>query len=202
MGEGALSNDNEKKGVGKMKDDEIIDLLFERKEKALQEVERKYLGFCHTVASNILSMREDRDECINDMLLALWNNIPPERPECLKSYIAKIVRNLALKRTRGANAWKRCANFLITGEEFLETIPDTCDLCEQFEAARAGRIINDFLETLPEHECDVFVLRYYYGEEILAIANDMGFTEGKVKSILFRTRQKLADRLTKEGIII
>ena len=40
------------------------------------------------------------------------------------------------------------------------------------------------------------------GEEILAIANDMGFTEGKVKSILFRTRQKLADRLTKEGIII
>ena len=185
-----------------MKDDKIIEMLFERKEEALREVEKEYLGFCHTLASNILSMREDRDECINDMLLALWNNIPPEKPECLKSYIAKIIRNLALKRSRDTNVWKRSANFLTTGDEFLETIPDTRDLCEQFEAARAGRIINDFLETLPEHECDVFILRYYYGEEILAVAEDMGFTEGKVKSILFRTRQKLAEKLTKEGIIV
>lgn len=185
-----------------MKDEKIIELLFKRDEEGLREVEREYRDFCHTVASNILSIREDRDECINDMLLALWNNIPPEKPNCLKSYIAKIVRNLALKRSRDANVWKRCANFLNTGDEFLETIPDTCDLCEQFEAARAGRIINAFLETLPEHECDVFVLRYYYGEEILAIAEDMSFTEGKVKSILFRTRQKLAEKLTKEGIIL
>ena len=185
-----------------MKDEKIIELLFKRDEEALLEVEREYRDFCHTVASNILSIREDREECINDMLLALWNNIPPEKPNCLKSYIAKIIRNLALKRSRDSNVWKRSANFLTTGDEFLETIPDTCDLCEQFEAARAGRIINDFLETLPEHECDVFVLRYYYGEEILAIAEDMSFTEGKVKSILFRTRQKLAKKLTKEGIIL
>lgn len=185
-----------------MNDDKIIEMLFERNEEGLREVEREYRGFCDTVASNILSMREDREECINDMLLALWNNIPPERPICLKSYIARIIRNLALKRSRDTNVWKRTANFLGTGDEFLEAIPDTSDLCEQFEAARAGRIINAFLETLPEHECDVFVLRYYYGEEVLAIANDMGFTEGKVKTILFRTRQKLAKKLTKEGIIV
>jgi len=185
-----------------MKDDKIIEMLFERKEEALREVEKEYLGFCHTVASNILSMREDREECINDMLLALWNNIPPEKPDCLKSYIARIIRNLSLKRSRDSNVWKRSANSLNIGDEFLESIPDTQDLCEQFEAARAGKIINDFLETLPEHECDVFVLRYYYGEELLAIAEDMGYTEGKVKTILHRTRKKLAEKLTKEGIIV
>ena len=185
-----------------MKDDVIIEMLFERKEEALRDVEKEYRGFCHTVASNILSMKEDREECINDMLLALWNNIPPERPESLKSYIARIIRNLALKRSRDTNIWKRCANYLNAGDEFLEMIPDTQDLSEQFEAVRASNVINAFLETLPEHECDVFVLRYYYGEEILAIAEDMEFTEGKVKSILFRTRKKLAEKLTKEGIII
>lgn len=185
-----------------MKDEQIIEMLFERDEVALREAEKKYLDFCHTVASNILSLREDREECINDMLLALWNNIPPEKPQSLKSYIAKILRNLALKRSRSNNVWKRCANYMTMGDEFLELIPDTCDLCEQFEAARAGRIINEFLETLPEHECDVFVLRYYYGENVAAVADDMGFTVGKVKSILMRTRRKLADKLTKEGIII
>ncbi|MBQ5902890.1 MAG: DUF5110 domain-containing protein [Alistipes sp.] len=30
---------------------------------------------------------------------------------------------------------------MTVGEEFLETIPDTADLAEQFEAARAGEII-------------------------------------------------------------
>ncbi|MBQ4140452.1 MAG: sigma-70 family RNA polymerase sigma factor [Clostridia bacterium] len=185
-----------------MKDDKIIEMLFERNEEGLREVEREYRGFCNTVASNILSMREDREECINDMLLALWNSIPPEKPDCLKSYIARIIRNLALKKSRDSYVWKRSANSLNIGDEFLECIPDTQDLCEQFEAARAGKIINDFLETLPENECDVFVLHYYYGEELLAIAEDMGYTEGKVKSMLFRIRKKLTEKLTKEGIIV
>lgn len=185
-----------------MNDEKIIELLFERDEKALSGVQEKYGSFCHTVASNILNIREDREECINDMLLALWNNIPPEKPSDLKAYIARIVRNLAMKCSRSSNVWKRCANYMSMGDEFLELIPDNCDLCEQFEAARAGRIINEFLGTLPEHEGDVFVLRYYYGESVADIANDMGFTVGKVKSILMRTRRRLAEKLTMEGIII
>ena len=95
-----------------MKDEQIIEMLFERDEVALREAEKKYADFCHTVASNILSLREDREECINDMLLALWNNIPPEKPKNLKSYIAKFVRNLALKRSRSNNVWKRCSNYM------------------------------------------------------------------------------------------
>ncbi len=185
-----------------MNDERIIELYFERDEQALSETQTKYENFCHTVAANILAIREDREECVNDVLLALWNSIPPERPRSLKSYIAKITRNLALNRTRAENRWKRCANYMNVGEEFLAAIPDTADLCEQFEAARAGKIINEFLESLPEHERKVFVLRYYFGEDISAVAEDMGFTVGKVKTLLMRTRDRLAARLGKEGIIV
>ncbi len=185
-----------------MKDEKIIELLERRDQSALRAAEEKYGGFCHTVTSNILSMREDREECLNDMLLALWNNIPPEKPLNLKAYIAKIVRNLALKKTRSENVWKRTASFAELGAEFIEAIPDTCSLCEQFEAARAGRVINDFLETLPAHESDVFILRYYFGEKVECVAVDMGFTVGKVKSILHRTRRRLAEKLKKEGITV
>ena len=185
-----------------MTDKAIIELFFKRDEQALREVEREYLEFCHTVASNILSIREDREECINDMLLVLWNNIPPERPQSLKAYIAKIVRNLAIKKTRSENVWRRAASFADIGEDFLESIPDTVGLPELFESVRAGEVINEFLATLPEHERDVFVLHHYFGEKITSVAADMGFSEGKVKSILFRTRRKLAERLQKEGILV
>ena len=153
-----------------MKDEKIIELLEKRDESALRAAEEKYGAFCHTVTSNILSMREDREECLNDMLLALWNNIPPEKPLNLKAYIAKIVRNLAHKKTRSENVWKRTSSFAELGAEFIEAIPDTCNLCDQFEAARAGRIINEFLETIPAHESDVFILRYYFGERVECVA--------------------------------
>ena len=185
-----------------MTDEKIIELFFDRDENAIREVQSKYGGFCHTVAANILRTREDREECINDVLLALWNNIPPEKPRDLKAYIAKIVRNLALRCSQSNNVWKRCANYMTVSEEFLNTVPDSSSLPEQFEAARAGRIISDFLKTLPEHESEVFILRYYFSESVADVANDMGFTVGKVKSILMRTRQRLAKILTKEGIII
>jgi RNA polymerase sigma-70 factor (ECF subfamily) len=185
-----------------MQDEKIIELFFERDEKALNETEAKYGNFCRTVASNILSMREDREECLNDLLLALWNNIPPERPRNLKAYIAKIVRNLALKKTRSENVWRRCKSFSEIGEEFIASIPDTYDLIAQFESDRAGEILNELLESLPEHERDVFVLRYYFGENVAYVAADMGFSEGKVKSILFRTRKKFAQALQKEGILV
>lgn len=185
-----------------MKDERIIEMFFERNEDALRETQAKYSAFCHTVAANILALREDREECVNDVLLALWNSIPPERPRDLRAYISAIVRNIALNKTRSNNMWKRCANHMTVGEEFLETIPDNCDLAEQFEAARAGRIINEFLETLPKHEREVFVLRYYFGESIAAVAGDMGYSVSKVKSLLMRTRERLAKKLGKEGIIV
>ena len=185
-----------------MNDEKIIEMLFERDEGALRGVVERYGAFCHTVAANILSLREDREECLNDLLLALWNAIPPEKPQCLKAYIAKIVRNLAMKKTRSENVWRRCKSFAEIGEDFLESIPDSYDLCEQFESARAGEILNELLESLPEHERDVFVLHHYFGEKVACVASDMGFSEGKVKTILFRTRRKLAEQLKKEGILV
>lgn len=183
-------------------DEKIIELFFARDENAINEIQKKYGGFCHTVASNILNLREDREECINDVYLALWRNIPPEKPVDLKAYLAKIVRNLALKHSESNNVWKRCANYMTVSEEFLSIIPDPCSLSDQFQASQVGKIISNLLKTLPDHESEIFVLHYYFGESISSVAHDMGFTIGKVKSILMRTRQKLAKELKKEGIII
>ena len=54
-----------------MKDEKIIELFFARDEKALEAVSEKFGKLCRFVASNFLCMREDREECFNDTLLAL-----------------------------------------------------------------------------------------------------------------------------------
>ena len=101
-----------------MDDRKIIDLFFERDEKAISEIEKKYGGLCRSVASNILAMREDVEERLNDVFLALWNSIPPERPDDLKAYVARSVRNRAHVITREANAWKRGEKFRSSATSF------------------------------------------------------------------------------------
>ena len=63
-----------------MEDREIVDLLFVRSERGLDELERKYGRRLHALAMNILADRRDAEECLNDVRLAVWNAIPPERP--------------------------------------------------------------------------------------------------------------------------
>ena len=185
-----------------MRDDEIIDLLFERREKALGEVQIKYEAFCHTVSSNILSMREDREECFNEMLLVLWNNIPPERPKSLFAYLSGILRRISKHRARSNNAWKRGGQVQIVNDEFLMLIDDGHDLASDYEAKRTGEIINAFLETVSQPERSVFVMRFIFNESYPRICARTGFTEGKVKMMLTRLRKKLREELGKEGIIV
>ena len=50
-----------------MEDNRIIDLYWAREEQALTETERKYGGYCRTIARNILKIHEDAEECVSDL---------------------------------------------------------------------------------------------------------------------------------------
>ncbi len=185
-----------------MDDKKIIELFWARDEEALKETEKKYGDLCYYVASNILTMKEDREECLNDVLLALWNSIPPERPENLRAYIGSTTRNNALNHSREINAWKRGGNVLTVGEEFLETIDDGTDLSELYEAKRTGDVINRFLGTIRKDDRQIFVLRYYLSLDYGEISKQTGFGISKIKMSVSRTRKKLALELKKEGITV
>lgn len=183
-----------------MTDEKIIELFWARDEQAIKEAEKKYKELCLYVASNILALKEDREECINDVLLSLWNNIPPERPTNLRSYIGTATRNLALNRSKEMNAWKRGGNMQTVGDEFLETIEDGHDLAEAFEAKCAGVVINKFLDTLNDGDRRIFIMRFWMGLEYSEISRHTNFTESKIKVSIHRSRKKLAAMLEKEGI--
>ena len=185
-----------------MNDKKLLELFWGRDENAIRETEKKYGDLCRFVAGNILASREDREECVSDVMLALWNSIPPEKPENLRAYIGTTARNHALNRSREANAWKRGGNVKIVGEEFLAMLDDGTSLAEQYEAKRAGEIINRFLDTIKKDDRKIFVMRFWLDMTIPQIAKQTGFGESKVKMSIVRTRKKLAAELHKEGITV
>ena len=48
-----------------MDDSKIIDLYWQRDERAIEETDSKYGAYCRAVSMNILGVREDAEECVS-----------------------------------------------------------------------------------------------------------------------------------------
>lgn len=182
-----------------MEDKDIIRLYFERAEAAIGKTAEKYGSLCHAIAKNILGNDADAEECVNDTYLAVWNQIPPERPNSFCAYIGKIARNIALNRFDYNTASCRNGNADVVLDELSEILPDeSVDMLSEGETFM--RALNLFLSTEKERARVIFVRRYFYCESMAEIAKRVHMQESAVRSSLFRTRKKLAVYLRKQGL--
>ena len=183
-----------------MDDRNIIELFFARDERALSESQKKYGRYCESISKNILSSDEDAEEVLNDTLLSAWNSIPPEEPKSLKTYLGTLARNLSLDRYRKMKAEKRSGSEVsLCLEEAEEFLADTKSISEEYEKREFIKFLNNFLHSLPERECDIFVRRYFYCDSTSSIALRFALKESNVLVILSRTRKSLKKALEKGG---
>lgn len=186
-----------------MEDRQIIELYFARNEQALKETEEKYGSYCRYVAYSILENYEDTQEVLSDTWLRAWNSIPPQVPRVLKLYLGKIARNLAFNTYRNRTAQKRGGGELeLVLEELEGCVPASGRVSDHLEAEELAKEIQKFLQTQPKRDRGIFLLRYFGAEETSVIARRYGLTEGNVRRILSRMRNKLKKHLDGEGYVL
>jgi len=185
-----------------MDDSRIVDLYWARSDSAIPETAAKYGRYCQAIAWNILYSIEDAEEAVNDTYLGAWNSMPPHRPHVLSAFLAKITRRAALNKWRDRNRGKRGGGEVTLAlDELEDCIPSSYDVEREVQAAELAEVINAFVTALPATERRVFVCRYWYLDPVSAICLQFGFSQEKVKTMLFRTRKKLLNCLTSEGYI-
>ncbi len=183
-----------------MEDARIVKLYWERNENAIRETEAKYGKYCYAIAYNILHSHEDSDECLNDTWNATWNAMPPEKPNKLKCFLARITRNIAIDRYRYDSAQKRGAEVESIIDEYWECIPNgDASIDDEIVLKQA---INRFLASLDAQTRIIFMRRYWYSMSVKNIADGMRLSESHISVILHRTRRKFKDYLTEEGIFV
>ena len=183
-----------------MEDIQIIELYWKRDASAIQETKIKYGKICFQIANHVIGVKEDAEECENDTYWTAWKQIPPTRPQYLAAYLCRIVRNLALKRMEYIHAKKRTPDVCVAFEELEDVIPDD-RIAPDRELDDIGRIISEFLHTEKKMARRIFMRRYFFCDTISEIAWRYGMQENTVKSVLFRTRNRLHTYLKKEGIL-
>ena len=70
---------------------------------------------------------------------------------------------------------------------------------DEAEAAAFSHLLSEFLRTESEEARRVFLQRYFMCCPVAQVADHFGFSESRVKSMLLRTRTRLAKYLESEG---
>ncbi len=185
-----------------MEDRAIIDLYWKRSQQAVTETANKYGGRLQNLSMNILHDKEDAEECVNDTYHATWNTLPPEKPDYFFAYLAKLTRNFSFGKYDYYHAKKREATVVELSRELENCIPAPNDLERKLESEEIGRIISEFLQIQSLEMRKVFIRRYWYMDSVRDISHSFCLSESKVKSILFRMRNKLRKYLESEGIVL
>ena len=181
-----------------MEDQKLLQLLFDRDDTAITGLTQRFGNRLYRTAWNILGSAEDAQEAVNDTYLAIWNAIPPEKPNPLEGYVYRTGRNIALKLYRHQSAQKRCSQNDLSLEELAGCIPGK-GLEDQLDARALSQAIDRFLDRQSRLNRVLFLRRYWFGDRVTDLAKEFSMTESAVSVRLSRIRDQLKHYLLKEG---
>ncbi len=181
-----------------MEDKQIVSLLFDRDETGLQITKEKYNHLYLHILRQILSDEADVEECANDVLMALWNSIPPQFPQRFSAYIAAVARRIGINRYKYNQRQKRGSGYT----KLLSELDGCMDPRQNLPDMDLLRVLQEFIKALDEQSRVLFLRRYFYMESVKDLAKTFSVSENFVSVRLHRARRQLRTMLDKEGISV
>lgn len=184
-------------------DEQIIELYWQREEKAIQETDKKYGQFLFRIAYNILHDRLDCEECQNDTYLGVWNAIPPTRPVVFPAFITQIMRRIAINKYKEKTCKKNIPlEMTVSIEDVTDILHNDSSVEAEYEAEEVGKIINDYVRDLSERQRYIFIDRFYLAEPVELIANDLSISVPTVYREIEKIKQGLKLYLERNEVYI
>lgn len=149
---------------------------------------REHAGILHRVA-NGFATGPDREDLMQELLLALWRAVPAFAGESKAStFIYRVAHNAALTWRRGTSTYRRHV------EKFGAEAEQRAGRDEDARTDEALAMIYAEIRQLPPVDRSLILLQLD-GVSYAAIAEIHGLTENHVGVRLSRIRQRLADAL-------
>ena len=182
-----------------MSDEQIVELYWQRDERAIKETDIKYKKFLLSVAYNIVHDTFDSEECLSDTYIGAWNSIPPAKPTLLQAFLVTIMRRTAIDCYKARKRQKRIASELTVSLSEVEDFIADDDMYSETDAKELGRVISDFVRSLSDRRMYIFMSRYYVARPINEIAKLLGLSESTVNKEIAAVKRDLKEKLEKEG---
>ncbi len=195
-----MEHQTERKNRIALSDEKIIELYWARDERAIEETDVKYNRYLFSIANNVVHDRLDAEECLNDTYLGAWNAMPPSRPNVLKAFLTTIIRRIAIKRYHSKHKSRAVPSEMTVALGELEAfIADDDGIDAEIDSRELGRVISEFVRSLPRRKRYIFMSRYYIAHPIDKIASDLKLSRSTVNKELAAIRVALLEKLESEG---
>lgn len=180
----------------------IISMLQARDEQALKHIQTKYGALCYQIAYRMTGSREDAEEVVSDMLLRVWDLIPPNQPDNLCAYLTTLASRIAIKKYEHTHRLKRGGTQLSAVlDELSEILPSDTNVERDIEQRELTEALTAWLRTLPLERRRIFMQRYYLSESVQQIAVQNQMSVSAIKMILLRLRKNLKEYLRKVELL-
>lgn len=168
--------------------DNFIQALRYKDLKALDYLVDNYSDLGLKVSYSILNNRQLSEECTNDVLLKVWDNIASFKGsnENFGKWFVVITKRQAIDILRRE---KKHSCSLQLNEALAYTIEDSA--FEEVNKKLEGEVLKSGLETLDENGKEIIVRRYFNDESIEEISADIGISKNAVSNRLLRVKKKL-----------
>jgi RNA polymerase sigma-70 factor (ECF subfamily) len=177
-------------------EENFIEQMKKRNEKSLEYVIDNYAWVIKTVLKKHLFYLIDYyDECMNDCLLAIWENIYYYNPEKsnFKNWIGGIARFKAIDYTR--KYLKDLENIHI--EDINISIEDNS--YKKVLEREVIEEIENLLQHLSKEDQIIFKKIYFEEKDMNEVSSDMGLSKSILYNRISRGKKKIRDEVKKEG---
>lgn len=168
-----------------MNENELINMLLQRNDKALPLLELHYGPLIRYIIAPILSDQRDREEVFSDIVLRVWDRIDQFDSDhgTWANWLAIISRNAAIDRLRKST--------LATSEITDEIPAPDSDPEQQLIRKERQQALSKAIRSLTYEEQALFYRKYYYRQPTSQIASEYGTTERAIEGKLYRIKKKL-----------
>ena len=143
--------------------------------------------------SKMLGSDAEAEDLAQQVFIRIWKSAPRYRPTAkFTTWLFRITRNLVFNELRRKRHFVDQADEMPEPAERRDQEPDKVLMEGELQSA-----IQNAIDQLPESQRLAIILRRYEGMAYEEIAAVMGTTVPAVKSILFRARAELRERLEK-----
>jgi len=184
-----------------LKDEAIINLIFEKNELGLSKLADKYEKLLIHIAKSILGSRSrDIEECVNDTYLKIWNHIEQYDMDkaSLKTYLKIILRNTAINKLRDLSRREESELPDDISEIAKYYIDNSQNVEGKVFSKENIKQLSNIIGHLKEMDKELVIRKYFYLQSSKDIAKATKMTVTAVDSRLSRLRTKMKKEFEKE----
>lgn len=172
----------------KINENNFIEHLKQKDEKALNYVIDNYGWIINaSIKKYLYNLKECQDECFNDILFGIWNNIDSfdESKNSFKNWIGAISKYKSIDYKR-----KYLKHFEDENIEELN-ISSTENLFEEVTKSELTTEVEQLLENLSSEDKTLFLKLFVEGKEVEEVSREMNLHKNNIYNRVSRGKSKL-----------